>query len=311
MRNRRNAFTLVELLVVIAIIGILIALLLPAVQAAREAARRLQCQNHLKQLGIAFMAHVDAHGFFPTNGWGGNWIGDPERGFDKRQPGGFVFNVLPFIEQGDLHDMGLGQSGAALEEAIKQREATALNTFICPTRRQAIPYPNKYPGGSRPYYVSVPMVGKTDYAVSYGDPSKIDSGGPPDYATGDGTTGDWRWEPPNPSVSIDLTTHNGLSYMRSEVTIGDVSDGTSNTYMVGEKNINADHYNTGLTGDDDWSMYSGYQDDNGRTTFMDPTPDRPGSTPRYNFGSAHASALGQQGLQMQQSGTGWMVRSGY
>src|SRR5215475_2509188 len=84
----RSAFTLVELMVVIAVMGILIALLLPAVQSAREAARMVECKNHLKQIGLGWLNHHTAHNTFPTGGWGSNWTGDPDQGFDKHQPGG-------------------------------------------------------------------------------------------------------------------------------------------------------------------------------------------------------------------------------
>ncbi|WP_391581012.1 type II secretion system protein [Botrimarina hoheduenensis] len=78
----RSALTLIELLVVIAIIGILIAMLLPAIQAAREAARRVACQNNLRQLGFASQLHLDTHSHFPSGGWGFVWTGDPDRGHD-------------------------------------------------------------------------------------------------------------------------------------------------------------------------------------------------------------------------------------
>ena len=104
-RVAERGFTLVELLVVIAIIGILVALLLPAVQAAREAARRTQCINHLKQLSLGCANHESTHKFFPSGGWGTDWVGDADKGTGEGQPGSWLYSVLPFIEEQALHDM--------------------------------------------------------------------------------------------------------------------------------------------------------------------------------------------------------------
>ena len=168
--NRKSpGFTLVELLVVITIIGILIALLLPAVQAAREAARRLQCINNLKQIGLAALAHEQNQGFLPTGGWGG-WAGEPTRGFDKRQPGTWLYNLLPYMELQSLHDLGINDGLSGVRPGITQCTSTAVATFICPTRRNAVPYPT----GTSPAFINQqnpkPLVaGRSDYAGSVGD----------------------------------------------------------------------------------------------------------------------------------------------
>ena len=139
LSSTRNAFTLVELLVVIAIIGVLIAMLLPAVQAAREAARRMQCSNNLKQLALGSLQIEAAHGCLPSGGWGWVWIGDPERGFGKDQPGGWAYTILPYIEQQDVFDLGKGADTDRV--AIMQgRLQIPITTFICPSRRQAEAY---------------------------------------------------------------------------------------------------------------------------------------------------------------------------
>ena len=95
-RGRNAAFTLVELLVVITILGILMSLLLPAVNSVRESMRRTQCKNNLAQIGVAASAHVtQLWPFSVRSGWGLMWVGDADRGFGARQPGGWIYNSCP------------------------------------------------------------------------------------------------------------------------------------------------------------------------------------------------------------------------
>jgi len=132
-----RGFTLVELLVVIAIIGVLVALLLPAVQAAREAARRMTCQNHLKQVGLAMQNHHDTYGIYPDGGI--NWHaartkaagGAPEAA--PRQAWGLFYQMLPFIEQQSLYDNA--------DDAFVRR--TPVSSYFCPSRREPVPVGNR------------------------------------------------------------------------------------------------------------------------------------------------------------------------
>lgn len=124
----RRAFTLVELLVVIAIIGLLVTLLLPAVQSAREAARRSQCQNNLKQLGLAAMNLESAHGHFPSGGW--DWDRAPTFEADnplvgEKQQAGWGFQLLPFLEESDIW-----------KSEPRIAIAAPINAFFCPSRRE-------------------------------------------------------------------------------------------------------------------------------------------------------------------------------
>jgi prepilin-type N-terminal cleavage/methylation domain-containing protein/prepilin-type processing-associated H-X9-DG protein len=282
-RPTRGAFTLVELLVVIAIVAVLLALLLPAVQRVREAAARVQCANNLKQLALGCHGHHDVQGYFPTGGWGFTWTGDPARGYGKRQPGGWVYNVLPFVEQEPLRRAGEGLVGPEKSAALARRDGTSLPLLICPSRRSAGLYPATSSAPRNADYN--PAVGKTDYAANSGDgPRDGYTPQPASYAEGDSPAYTW--------FGIKET---GVIYRISAVRLADVSDGTSQTYLIGEKYIPADAYTTGLDGGDNQSLFVGFDADNCRFTggrdsyasYLPATRDQRGVGLIYNFGSAH------------------------
>lgn len=287
-KNRRakgpGGFTLVELLVVIAIIGILIALLLPAVQAAREAARRSQCQNQMRQMGIGAMNHEDTHGYLPTGGWGWDWVGEPQRGFGMSQPGGWVFNLLPFVEQQQVFDIGKQYAlfSTDLYDSRLQLIQTPVPMFNCPSRRSPIVHPTQIGGmiNVNPKGQS----GKSDYAGCAGDGGVCQFGAGPQNNQSAIDAFAWATR-----EQLEAWRINGVCYEHSEVRLAQIKDGTSNTYLYGEKYTFGD-YRTYDSADNE-NMYTGMNNDNYRATGYLPQQDRLGYSYGCGFGSAHAAGL--------------------
>ena len=215
----RRAFTLVELLVVIAIIGVLIALLLPAVQQAREAARRMQCQNNLKQIGLALHNYHDTFKRLPPgnqgtvnaagtayNGWGWTWQA----------------NILPYIEQRALYDAIQGPDGYGNESGGTTSgkpllvQETVINTLWCPSQPEVSPGPQKYGDKEQP----------SNYNGNMG--TRIGNGNDDCICTGVSNVAEMR------SNAWGCMNGNGVFYVDSKTRFADVMDGLSNTIFVSE-----------------------------------------------------------------------------
>jgi prepilin-type N-terminal cleavage/methylation domain-containing protein/prepilin-type processing-associated H-X9-DG protein len=300
--QRHRAFTIVELLVTITIIAVLLSLLLPGIQSARESGRRVQCADNLKNLGLALLSHHEVYRKFPCGGWGHQWIGVPERGTGPGQPGGWAYSALPFIEEQELHGLGMGLTGVAAVESYSQRLQTPLSLFVCPSRRTCSVWPiadqYSYVRTPRPFG-NVTVVARGDYAINSGTYNVINLGGPADIDQGDDSNY-WKNAP-------NVVKFNGISHLRRGAAMRSLADGASKTYLLGEKHLVPDYYATGTSPGDNESLYAGYCTDLhrfagvfenfklGMSPYAPPLNDNAAldnNIPSHvRFGSAHASGL--------------------
>lgn len=267
LRTRRKAFTLIELLVVIAVIALLIALLLPAVQKAREAARRTQCQNNLKQIGLALHNYHDIFFTFPPGQVNTYFIdpgatvfqyADPDEATDPTllnigaQGTSWMLHILPHMEQEAVYSLWNFQlnvvNNGDITLNLNQPPLTDIPGFYCPSRRA-----NMNPSESFVRRISTDESwnkGGNDYAGCIGSGRGWDLNEPPNHL---GT-----WHLTRVQLQNDIDIYDGLLanefpfpgqtrsphpfdqgtfYVNSSVSIRDMLDGTSNVIVVGEKQL--------------------------------------------------------------------------
>jgi prepilin-type N-terminal cleavage/methylation domain-containing protein len=258
MSRRRKAFTLVELLVVISIIGLLIALLLPAVQAARESARRCSCCNNLKQVGLAAQLHHNTYGRLPA-GWDGYDAGG--RPWAMGYPGwGWAARILPFLEQANVEKNLINFKLPVTDPANDLARVFSIGTFRCPSDTGEKSFLNADPhapgGGPLPREFAA-----ANYVGVWGtqDMHVCNSLGPG-----------------NPCRSDGSFFHN------SDLRFADIVDGLSQTFLVGERSSRLD-YSTWV------GIQPGYEDSATRILGTASYPPNTSVSDAYNFSSLHPS----------------------
>lgn len=281
---RRPGVTLVELLVVIAILALLAGILLAAVQRVRLTATRTQCQNHLRQIGLAWQNHYAVHGYFPTGGipWPFYPVtftspGSPATGGPGKddQAGSWMYQILPYLEQEAAWRQASVSDKA---EACSRVVGTPIPVYFCPTR----PRPRTWEPPEKE--LPIPPIGLTRAGNDYAANGGTDHTHPAKFGL-----------PPQPNGMLpDPTVH--LGPPGKVLRASDVSDGLSNTLLVAERRLTPDRY----TGPNDYNMH-GYAQSGRETvitcTFGDePLPPRYDRAPeplgvRLQAGSAHPDVM--------------------
>ena len=291
--KRRSAFTLVELLVVIAIIGVLVAILLPAIQAAREAARRTQCVNNLRQIGLASLNYNDARREFPTGG-AEPWHDEGNKNVIYGGGYGWMVQILPYVEDAALQNISKGY-GSGDRNRDYQVRGTPVPLYYCPSRGRTNHVRINSSGCQN-------RVGSIEYGCALNDYAGAT---PANNSTQLDQVALWFWtagpggpdirhgDPPKnrPFQGVFVRTGSARATRAK-----DILDGHSKTFMVAEKGVESNRYEIGDWHDDiGWT--DGWDPDIMRYTGLTPVTDTPEGRPGspgdlgYHFGSAHTTAM--------------------
>lgn len=274
-------FTLVELLVVIAVIGILVSLMLPAIQAAREAARMTQCRNNLKQIATSFHNFESSKRHFPGHGGereprgAGFSAARLNRAVGMRVTGNWLLQSLTYMEDGLVADILIANAqGTANAQDVRRAVTVPIPTLYCPTRRE----PLAYPLVRSELAAYGPLGARTDYAINGGSSTAAGSNS-------------------NTGAGINFTLeHDGVWSLGRRTALRHITDGASNTYLVGEKAMDVLHYTTGQDVGDR-APVAGLQDNFGAANSYVRFAVTPAARDIenncracHNFGSAHVAA---------------------
>jgi hypothetical protein len=224
----------------------------------------------VRQLANACQQHLEAQGHFPTGGWGQEWGGDADAGFGSKQPGGWHYSLLPYIDQNALRNDGQGQNDAGKRAAAKRLYETHVTSFVCPTRGVSSPVAV----GSFSYLnIDAPTVaGRSDYAANGGD---VVSAAMVDHPGSASTTEqDVLAMPGSAAGSVaggDRAT--GVVFRGSVMRAAHLRDGLSNVYLLGERFIPRNHAFTSSATGNRHSWLVGFDDDSIRFTAALPSGD--------------------------------------
>jgi prepilin-type processing-associated H-X9-DG protein len=263
------------------------------VQKLRESAIVTQCRNNLHQIAVGMQNYHATSRSFPSGGWGWNWIGVPSKGSGPGQPGGWIFSVLPYLEQSQLVNP---PSGSTFQAGMTKMIQTPVPTLNCPSRRTGGPFPNGISAtfntadsNGSVINVTAANLARTCYAANCGNQNQTEIDGGPGSL-------DPTWNSTDAGL---YSTFTGIFFRRSRIRVKDITRGSSNVLLVGEKYLNPQHYTDGTDSAENEGMYVGFDNDLYRTTYYDssnptsyyPRRDLFGFSSDKLYGSAHGGGF--------------------